>query len=265
MKKRLARVLLAIAAPLALIVSPAIAQAQTYNFVNLDGYFPASQVFGPANHYPGRITVSGLAGTVTKVTVTAISLGASPELDMALVGPNGQAVMLLSDACSAEKSFLGGNGTADWTFDDAAPTVVPSACGENSTPTTSHFQLTNFGNPEEDVFPGGPQGPFLNKLAFLAGGSPNGNWDLFMVDDTEAVLGFLLHGWVLTLEVEPPPPPAPTIVQVPVQVPGPAQTNSVAPTSKETGDRAAAMKKCPMKKTKAKRKGCRAKAQKLPV
>ena len=33
------------------------------------------------------------------------------------------------------------------------------------------------------VAPGGPPPPYVNNLAQLAGGSPNGSWDLFVLDD----------------------------------------------------------------------------------
>ncbi len=61
------------------------------------------------------------------------------------------------------------------------------------------------------VAPGGPPPPYVNNLAVLAGGSPNGSWDLFVLDDNSACcLGFSIDsGWALTLEVEPPPPEPP--------------------------------------------------------
>ncbi len=106
---------------------PAAANAQSFSFTNEEG-FVAGQTsneeansFGPANHYPGTVSVSGIDGTVTKVTLTALDLSATSDLDMALVGPNGAQVVLMSDAC--------GSGPAeppqDWTFDESAPEFVP--------------------------------------------------------------------------------------------------------------------------------------------
>jgi hypothetical protein len=52
------------------------------------------------NPYPSTITVSNLAGTITDVSVTLSNLSHSyPDaLDILLVGPGGQKVMLMSDA-----------------------------------------------------------------------------------------------------------------------------------------------------------------------
>ena len=51
----------------------------------------------------------------------------------------------------------------------------------------------------------------MNNLAQLAGGSPNGSWDLFVLDDNSSgFVGFEINsGWALTLEVEPPAPTPP--------------------------------------------------------
>ena len=52
---------------------------------------------------------------------------------------------------------------------------------------------------------GGPVPPYLNALSLLAGGSPNGAWNLFMFDDNAGgFVGFQISGWALTLEIEQP-------------------------------------------------------------
>lgn len=169
-----------------------------------------------------------------------------------LVGPIGQAVMLLSDACASS-----GTAGAFWTFEDAAPIFAPAGACSPFAPIffnqRARLMPSNYGNPSEDVFTnGGPSGPFSNKLASLTGGSPNGNWNLFLFDDKAEALGFSLGGWALQLEVTPPPPPPPAVVTVTVRVP-------------PTGKRAAALAKCKKKKTKAKKQACRANARKLPI
>jgi hypothetical protein len=54
---------------------------------------------GAATPYPSEITVSGVTGTVTKVTVSIYDLNHTwaDDIDMLLVGPGGQTVMLMSD------------------------------------------------------------------------------------------------------------------------------------------------------------------------
>jgi hypothetical protein len=253
------------------LVSAAAAESRT--FLNTDPEFPtgdANGLIGPAPHYPSTIAVSGVAGTVTKVTATVIGLGsASPDdIDMALVGPDGAQVMLMSDACGQNPSTL---SEATWTFDDAAPSFL-----SDNGPCTGQvgtFKPSNYENPELDDLSkeaGGPPPPYTNALSALAGGSPDGTWKLFVLDDSDDFVGFTFDAWALTLEIEPPPPPTPTIQTV--EVPGPTITlPALAPTpgpgvpSTKTGKRAAALTKCKAKKTKVKRAACRKKAQKLPV
>ena len=229
---------------------PAMAHGQSHTFLNTQGFGPGEDggTKGPASNYPGTVSVSGLGGTVTKVTLTVIELTGSSDLDMALVGPNGAAVMLMSDACSSAAS------KEIWTFDDAASVFVSS--GSCPFGQRSSVRPTNYGDPEDDDLSvnGGPAGPFTNSLAVFNGIPPDGDWKLFMLDDTEGSVGFQMPAFALQLEVTPPPLPPPTIVTV--QVPAPAGP---------TGKRAKALAKCKKKPTAAAKKRCRANAKKLPV
>jgi hypothetical protein len=246
--------------------------AETRTFLNTDQEFPTGDsngVFGPATHYPSTIAVTGVAGTVTKVTATVTGLGSSSpdDIDMALVGPDGAQVMLMSDACGVNPTTL---AEATLTFDDSASSFLsdngPCASGQVSTVKPSNYE-----NPELDDLSkegGGPPPPYTNALSALAGGSPNGAWKLFVLDDHDGFVGFTFSAWALVLEIEPPPPAPPTIETI--TVPGPAtsphdSTPVSNATSKKTGKRAAALARCKTKKSKAKRVKCRKKAQKLPV
>jgi hypothetical protein len=259
---------------LLLLAAPGLAgAAETRSFLNTDQEFPvgdANGTFGPAIHYPSTIVVSGVAGTVTKVTATMFGLeSVSPDdIDMALVGPDGAQVMLMSDACGLNPSTFNGE---TWTFDDAASSFLsdngPCASGQVAT-----FKPSNYENPELDDFSqegGGPPPPYTNKLSALAGGSPDGSWELFLLDDNSAGgIGFGLADWALNLEIEPPPPTPPTIQTVTVTAPSTPTSGSTptpAATPKKTGKRAAALARCKKKKTKAKRAKCRANARKLPI
>jgi hypothetical protein len=232
------------------VLGPASAGAETHTFVNTDRFGPSEEAgtSGPASTYPGTVSVAGVGGTVTKVTLTTIELTAGEDLDMALVGPNGAAVMLMSDACS------GGASKQMWTFDDAAPVFVAS--GSCPFGQRSSVRPTNYGDPDNDnlSLKGGPAGPFGNSLAAFNGISPNGDWKLFLLDDTVGSVGFSLPAFALHLEVTPPPPPPPTIVTV--QVPVQAQP---------TGKRAKALAKCKSKPNQEAKKRCRTNAKKLPV
>jgi hypothetical protein len=193
------------AAALALLASlPAVAGAETRQFVNTDQQYPTGGALnvGPSARYPSTISVDGLDGTVTKVRVTVFlsSSANADDIDMAIVGPNGQQVMLMSDSCGAAPL-----NDVTLIFDDAAQTFVPdgASCPDFQ---TSSYKPSNYEAPTDDfsVY-GGPPPPYLNALSFLAGGSPNGAWKLFVLDDNgSAGAGFSIIGWALALDIEPP-------------------------------------------------------------
>jgi hypothetical protein len=206
-----------------LIALPAGAQAATMTFANPLGLGPSGSaaLSGPATTYPSSIPVAGVPGTVTDVNVTTLAMAANADTDMVLRGPNGQRVLLMSDACD--------NGTSqpgNWIFDGSAPGFISrlGPCSP-SFPTQSTFLPSNYlpvpgddfdnsTEPDDLSVAGGPPPPYVNSLAALAGGSPNGSWDLFVLDDNSTgIVGFEINsGWALTLEVDPtatPPPPPP--------------------------------------------------------
>lgn len=88
------RLLLLPTALLLVALVPALARADTHTFLIADNLFPTegAGAFGPANDYPSSIVVSGLSGTVTKVTATVLDLNSASgdDIDMVLVGPKGR-------------------------------------------------------------------------------------------------------------------------------------------------------------------------------
>lgn len=247
-------------------VVPAAASAtEVKTFHDGTELFPAGNAqstVGPANRYPATIAVAGLTGKVLQVSATvSIAQSAKPEdIDLALVGPNGGEVMLLSDACGHAQGLI----ADEWTFTDAAPTFVSFvACNSNQ----SHaFLPTNYRNetgPEEDDLSvdGGPTGPFVNTMATLAGGSPDGEWKLYALDDQAEAVGFVIRGWTLALEIEPAPPLVAPVITAPA-APAPAATPAAA---KRTGKRARALARCFKKSTPKARRICRRHARKLPL
>ena len=238
-----------LAAALFMLLAPS-ARADTHTFLNPAVLYPIGGAgeLGPANRFPSTISVSGLPGTVTKVTATLIGYGSSypGDADIALRGPNGQTVMLLSDTCGP--AAIADNG---WTFDDASPSFL-SAGGACPNEQTSTYTPSDW-PPADDFSPsGGPAPPYQSSLSALAGGSPNGSWSLFAFDDNGSggFVGFDFSGWALTLEVQPPPPAAATTAALPTAT---------------TGQRAAALAKCKKKKKGKKRKKCQKQAALLPA
>ncbi|WP_134704977.1 DUF11 domain-containing protein [Ammoniphilus sp. YIM 78166] len=148
-------------------------------------------VQGPATPYPSTINVAGLTGTIVKVTVTLSNISHTfpADLDILLVGPLGQNVLLLSDV-GGNQDIVG----VTLTFDDDASTQVP-------TPIVSGtFRPTNMGG--GDNFPApAPSPPYGSALSVFNGTNPNGTWNLFVFDDKPMDSGTIAGGWSLTITV----------------------------------------------------------------
>jgi subtilisin-like proprotein convertase family protein len=160
--------------------------------------------FTSATPYPSQITVSGLPTSIGKLTVTLLDLTHSwpDDLDILLVGPTGQSVLLVSDA---------GEGNAfdnvNLILDDLAISSLPDA---GAIPSGS-YRPSNHGN-EADSFPQpAPGEPYGAGLAALNGTDPNGVWSLFIVDDEAEDEGILAGGWTLTISPAAAPPSIRTV------------------------------------------------------
>jgi uncharacterized repeat protein (TIGR01451 family) len=148
-------------------------------------------VQGPASPYPSTIFVSGLTAAVFQVraTLNSFSHSYADDVDVLLVGPGGQSVLLMSDAGG---EFPMSNVTL--TFDDGTASTVPDA----SAIFTGVVRPANYGA-EADVFPGpAPAGPYGTNLAVFNGTDPNGLWSLYIIDDADKDSGLLAGGWSLT-------------------------------------------------------------------
>jgi len=147
---------------------------------------------GIASVYPSTITAAGFNGELSRLTVTLNGLTHTfpDDLDILLVAPNGQSVMLMSDAGGG----LPGMTARTVVFDDLAPTSLLDA-----TPPlhTARYKPTNITS--GDVLPGpAPAGAPLTTLAGLYGTNPNGTWQLFVYDDGTGDVGSLT-GWSLQI------------------------------------------------------------------
>lgn len=173
-------------------VSPRATPAATASFANTTSIsVPGSGAGAP---YPSSITVSGLTGQLVRVTVTLIDLshGHAPDLDVLLVGPGGQTVLLLSDCCATAPV-----PRATPTFDDfgrrlTSASAIPSA----------RVKPVNF-DAHTDTFPApAPPGPYGTRLSVFNGTDPNGTWRLFVHDDQPGHEGSIARGWSLTLHTQ---------------------------------------------------------------
>ncbi|PYJ00155.1 MAG: hypothetical protein DME25_21390 [Verrucomicrobia bacterium] len=152
----------------------------------------------PASPYPSSILVSNLSGEITGVSVTLsrFSHTAPDDLDIALRGPDGRAVLLMSDA--------GGTNVLTGiilTFTDSSTVFLP----DSGQIVSGVYRPSNFDN--NDFFPGsGPSPPFGSALADFNGTNPNGPWGLYVVDDTAANGGVIGGGWRLDITTTNYPP-----------------------------------------------------------
>ena len=158
----------------------------------------------PDSPYPSAIGVSNVAGAISKVTVTLSNLTefVPDAVDIVLVNPAGQSVLLMSD-------YPYGLGfqampMVTLTFDDDAPVslgdVYPIASGAYR-PTDYDYFPDALSSPA----PAGPHG----GLAVLRGSNPNGTWKLFVANHFPLEYGSALAlvtnsriagGWSLAIE-----------------------------------------------------------------
>ena len=146
---------------------------------------------GAATPYPATINVSGLTGTVTKVVVSLININHTfpDDIDILLVGPAGQNLIIMSD--------VGGGSdlsNVSLTLDDAAAASLPG----NSLITSGTYKPTNSGT--GDSFPApAPTPSSATMLSTFNGTNPNGAWKLFVVDGFGNDSGSIAGGWSLSI------------------------------------------------------------------
>ncbi len=158
---------------------------------------------GPGVPYPSTINVSGVSGLVGKVTVTLSNINHTfpDDVDILLVAPAGQSVLLMSHA---------GDGDAvsnvSLTFDDAAAGQLPPA----SQISSGTFRPSGF-DPGSVVFPNAvaplrnpPPPPYGNSLSLFNGTNANGPWSLYVLDSSPGDQGVILGGWSLAISAGTP-------------------------------------------------------------
>lgn len=153
--------------------------------------------FGPAAIYPSTITVSGVTGTVHQVVVTLHNLSHvfPDDLDLLLVGPQGQKVIIMSDA--------GGQFDPAFTtffIDDTSDLILP----DDDLIIDEPYRPANYEGTNDTFAAPAPGGPYANRLAAFKGTDANGVWSLYIVDDFAQDSGELAGGWSLQFYVLDP-------------------------------------------------------------
>lgn len=199
---------------------------QTFsNFNNIS----FNDIITPSAPFGTSINVSGQTGVISdlNVTINGFSHAAPGDVDILLVSPNGKSLLLMSDISSSSVSNI------QLTFDDSALGTI------NTTPTSGTYKPTGFYDDVTDFFSApAPLTPYHAGDSFLSnfnGFNPNGEWRLFVTDDTQNNAGAISGGWSLDITTVPNPPPPPLNCSGPTFTPSSFQTG-VNPTNMAVAD-----------------------------
>ena len=173
---------------------------------------------GPGVPYPSSNLVSGVTGLVGRVAVTMTNVNHTfpDDIDMLLVGPGGQSVLLMSHAGydgvltntsitfdNVVTNSIGNLGTSNYIFSSQeylppssqilSGTYAPSQYGAvNFTNTFGGTIVINTNNPP-------PQPPYGTNLNVFNGTSANGYWKLWVFDSSPGDNGVIVGGWSLQI------------------------------------------------------------------
>ena len=188
------------------LAAPALAGAATFSnsgtiTINDGSCNSGSGSAAAATPYPSAITVSGLTGTIADVNVTLTGLSHTfpDDVDVLLVGPQGQSTILMADTGGADPV-----SGVNLTFDDAAAASLPDSSqivsgtykptvGTGPVPFRSDCSVPS-------SFPApAPAGPYGSSLSVFNGTDANGTWSLYVIDDTIDDVGSISGGWSLDI------------------------------------------------------------------
>jgi hypothetical protein len=163
-----------------------------------DTVVPAGAGASTANPYPSTRTVGGMSGVITDVNVSLAGVYHRhlTDLDLVLVGPHGQTVVLMSGACGD-----GGAKNLSFTWDDQAPGPMPA----NADCSTGAYQPTDY-QPGETLPGPAPPGPYGSSLSAFNLTDPNGAWRLYANEDNPQPgynHGFFVEQFKLNITTRP--------------------------------------------------------------
>ena len=172
----------------------ATAQADTYTL----GPYPGGSISIPATGkgapYPSGFGLGSaggkLAGMTAQVNLTHSFVS---DIDLMLVSPQGQGVMLMSDNC-LNQSVSG----MVLTFRDAAASTLP----DTATCASGTYKPSNRTTEIPDTFPDAVTDDPAATLSVFNGIDPTGFWRMYAIDDNSGDSGSISN-WSLTFEIEP--------------------------------------------------------------
>lgn len=177
-----------------------------------------------ATPYPSNILVSGDPSPLADVDVTLknVTHAFADDIDILLVGPGGQNLVLLSDASGSPPAGYA-TSNVSVVLNDAAAGFAPATGPLGAAGSTVTYRPTDY-DPvgQADVFAvPAPAPSAATTLATFSATNANGTWSLYVVSDGAPDTGTIAGGWCLKLVT----PPETTIATGPA---GP--TNDATPT-----------------------------------
>jgi subtilisin-like proprotein convertase family protein len=147
---------------------------------------------GQAGLYPSQVVAFNFLGGITlvRVTLNNISHTFPGDYDILLVGPGGQRALLMSD-CGGDADL----NNVTLTFSDTGPPLPEAA-----QITSGIYRPTNYGGATDTFPPNAPQS-YSSSLAVFNNTDPNGDWSLFVVDDSGTDVGSIAGGWTLEFTI----------------------------------------------------------------
>jgi subtilisin-like proprotein convertase family protein len=146
---------------------------------------------GPSSAFPAGIVHVGVPVDLDQYKVRVDLLGLTHsyprDLDVLLVGPQGQKVLVMSDAGGSGPGV--NNVTLSFQDDAAAPLA------QFVNPTTGFYRPSEY-EPGDGFNGPAPPGPYATSLAAFKGTNPLGSWALYVQDDATGDVGSL-SGWCL--------------------------------------------------------------------
>jgi len=154
---------------------------------------------GRGGPFPSQLAISGVFGSISNVQVIlhGVTHRTAQRLDVLLVGPQGQSVLLMSDV--GGKSAVNG---AELTFSDQASVWLGSSPIVSGT-----YRPSDQAAPRDtDAFPApAPPGPYSSSLSVFNGSDPNGLWKLFVLEEGKPKGGSISSGFTIRLDTRAAP------------------------------------------------------------
>lgn len=154
---------------------------------------------GVATPYPSVINVVGAPASIQFVTVTiyGFSHRYTDDVGVLLVGPGGQKIVLMNNS---PRAVL------------LAPGIDLSFVSAGGLPQSGGLTAGGFYAPAGGFgpFPApAPAGPYASNFSGLTGTNANGQWQLWVIDDTIVGGGAFAGGWSITFSETQPTLPTP--------------------------------------------------------